>query len=406
LTKPLSGIRVLELAMWSFVPSAGVALAEWGADVVKIEPPEGGDKLRGLVVSGVGVSESGLAFMFEVNNRGKRSVAIDVRTDEGREIVLRLAEVSDVFLTSLLPEARARIGLDVDHVRARNPRIVYAIGTGGGRQGAEAERGGYDLASYWARTGLGTAATAPCAELPANMPVAGFGDVSTGLALAGGIAAALVGRQRTGAGSVVDASLLGNGLWAAQTEVTASNLLGTDRFFKRERAEATNPVNAPYRTKDDRFIQLVMLEADRHWPDLCERIGRPDLVTDERFASMAARRENAGACIAALDEVFAGRTADEWCETLRDATGVWSLVQTAREAGHDPQARANGYVRDARSGEGAEYVAVSSPVRFDGEDPGHTPAPAHGGDTDAVLQELLGLTSDELIDLKVAGAVL
>jgi crotonobetainyl-CoA:carnitine CoA-transferase CaiB-like acyl-CoA transferase len=392
--------------MWSFVPSAGVALAEWGAEVIKVEAPEGGDKLRGLVVSGVSTSDSGLAFMFEVNNRGKRSVGIDVRHEQGRELVLRLAEQCDVFLTSLLPDVRARLGLDIDDVRARNRRIVYAIGTAGGREGPEAERGGYDLASYWARTGLGVAATAPCAALPANMPVAGFGDVTTGLVLAGGIAAALVGRERTGEGCVVDASLLGGGLWAAQTEVTATNLLGQDRFFKRERDEATNPLNAPYRTKDDRFVQLVMLEADRHWPDLCERLGRSDLAADQRFATMAGRREHAAACIAVLDEVFATKTADEWCDVLAGASGVWSLVQTAREAGHDRQARANGYVRDARSGEGAEYVSVSSPVRFDGADPGHVPAPGHGADTDAVLQELLGLGENELIELKIAGAVL
>ena len=406
MTKPLEGMRVLEVAMWSFVPSAGVALAEWGAEVVKIEAPEGGDKLRGLVVSGVGASDSGLAFMFEVNNRGKRSVGIDIRHEHGRELVLRLAERCDVFLTSLLPDVRARLGIDVDDVRARNPRLVYAIGSGGGRAGGEAGQGGYDLASYWARTGLGLAAKAPCADLPANMPVAGFGDVATGLVLAGGIAAALVGRERTGEGCVVDASLLGNGLWAAQTEVTGTNLLGTDRFFKRERDEATNPLNAAYRTKDDRFIQLVMLEADRHWPDLCQRVGRTELVTDERFATMVARRDNAAACVAVLAEVFAARTADEWCDALRGATGVWSLVQTAREAGHDQQARANGYVREARSAEGASYVSVSSPVRFDGHDPGHIPAPAHGADTDEVLQGLLGMTNDELIELKIAGAVL
>lgn len=392
--------------MWSFVPSAGVVLAEWGADVLKVEAPDGGDKLRGLVVSGVGASDAGLSFMFELNNRGKRSVGIDVRTDEGRDLVLRMAEHCDVFLTSLLPDVRARLGLDIDDVRSRNPGLVYAIGSGSGRDGGEAGRGGYDLASFWARSGLSAAASAPGADLPPNMPAASFGDLTTGLVLAGGIAAALVRRATTGEGGVVDASLFGCGLWAAQVEVTATNLLGVDRFFKRERDEATNPINAPYRTKDGRFVQLVMLEADRHWPDLCERIGRPDLAADERFATMAARREHAAACVAVLDEVFAARTADEWCDVLAGATGVWSLVQTAREAGHDPQARANGYARTARSAEGAEYVSVSSPVRFDGDDPGHRFAPALGADTDEVLQDLLGLSTEELLELKIAGAVL
>lgn len=403
---PLQGVRVLEVAMWSFVPSAGCALAEWGADVIKIEAPEGGDKLRGLVVSGVSGADSGLSFMFEVNNRGKRSVGIDVRHPDGRELVLRLAEQSDVFLTSLLPQLRARLGLDVDDVRARNGNLVYAIGSGGGRLGPEADRGGYDLASYWARTGLASAATSPGAALPPNMPVAGFGDVATGLVLAGGIAAALVGRARSGLGSVVDASLLGNGLWAAQTEVTATNLLATDRFFKRERDEGTNPINAAYRTSDDRFVQLVMLEADRHWPELCQRIGRPDLRDDPRFADMAARRTNAAACVAELDGVFGSETAAHWRDRLDGVEGVWAMVATAREAATDPQVVANGYARVARSAGGAEYVSVSSPVRFDGAEPAPRPAPEHGAQTDEVLCELLGLTGDELMAHKMGGAVL
>lgn len=402
---PLDGARVLEVAMWSFVPSAGVALAEWGAEVIKVEAPDGGDKLRGLVVSGV-ESADGLAFMFEVNNRGKRSIGIDVRNPEGRELVLRLVEHCDVFLTSLLADVRARLGLDIEDVRARNPSLVYAIGSGGGPDGPESGRGGYDLSSYWARTGLANATMAPGTDLPPNLPAAGFGDVQTGLVLAGGIAAALVGRERTGRGSVVDASLLGSGLWAAQTEVTATNLLGADRFFKRERSEGGNPINAAYRTKDQRFVQLVMIEADRHWPDLCRRIGREDLLDDERFDSMAARSTNADACRAELDETFASRTADEWVDALEGATGVWSLVQTAREVAADPQAVANRYVRPARSDGGADYVSVSTPIRFDRRDPGHRPAPELGADTDAVLAELLTMGMDEILELKISGAVL
>ncbi len=392
--------------MWSFVPSAGVALAEWGADVIKVEAPEGGDKLRGLVVSGVSGADAGLAFMFEVNNRGKRSVAIDLANPGGRELVLRLAEHCDVFLTSLLPSVRKRLGIDVDDVRARNPRLVYAIGSGGGRQGDEADRGGYDLASYWARTGLAHAVRDPAAATPPNLPVAGFGDVATGLVLAGGIAAALVGRARTGEGTVVDASLLGNGLWAAQTEITGTDLLGTDRFFKRERSEATNPINAAYRTADGRFVQLVMLEADRHWPDLCTRIGRPDLVDEPRFATMALRREHAAECIAVLDEVFDAEPLAHWEAALDGAEGVWAVVRTAREAAHDPQALANGYSRRAHSAGGTEYTSVSTPVRFDGAELHPGPAPEHGADTDEVLQEILGITMDELLELKVAGAIL
>lgn len=392
--------------MWSFVPSAGVALAEWGAEVIKVEAPEGGDKLRGLVVSGVGGDDAGLSFMFEVNNRGKRSVGIDVRHPDGREVLLRLAEHCDVFLTSLLPSVRRRLELDVHHVRARNPRIVYAIGSGGGCLGPEADRGGYDLASYWARTGLAHAVADPGSELPPNMPVAGFGDVSTGLVLAGGIAAALLGRDRSGEGGVVDVSLLGNGLWAAQTEVSATNLLGTDRFFKRGRDEGTNPLNAPYRTADGRFVQLVMLEADRHWPEVCRRIGRPDLAGDPRFATMADRHSHATACVAILDEVFGEKPLVHWERALEGIDGVWAVVRSAREAAVDPQAVANGYARQAAAASGASYVSVSTPVRFDGVEPEPRPAPELGAHSDAVLQEILDLTTDDLLELKIAGAML
>jgi crotonobetainyl-CoA:carnitine CoA-transferase CaiB-like acyl-CoA transferase len=195
-------------------------------------------------------------------------------------------------------------------------------------------------------------------------------------------------------------------MWAAQTEVTATNLLGVDRFFKRERDEGTNPINAAYRTSDGRFLQLVMLEADRHWPELCDRIGRQDLVGDPRFADMAARRVNAVDCVAVLAEVFGSAPAAHWRERLDGVAGVWALVATAREAASDPQVLANGYARAATSASGTEYVSVSTPLRFEGVEPQVRPAPEHGAHTDEVLAELLGLRPDELIDHKVAGAIL
>src|SRR5581483_8388699 len=203
----LGGIRVVEVASWTFVPISGAVLAEWGADVIKVEHPASGDPQRGLISSGLVPGGDGVNFMFEIPNRGKRSVGLDISTDDGRELLYKPVETADVFVTNYLPDVRTRLGIDVEEIRARNPNVVYVRGTGQGTKGPDAEKGGFDGASYWARAGLGMTLKDRASEWPADQRPA-FGDVMGGLTIAGGIAAALLRRERTGVASTVDVSLL------------------------------------------------------------------------------------------------------------------------------------------------------------------------------------------------------
>jgi crotonobetainyl-CoA:carnitine CoA-transferase CaiB-like acyl-CoA transferase len=400
----LAGIRVVEVAAWTFVPISGAVLSEWGADVIKIESPDGGDPQRGLVTSGLMPGAAGVNFMFEVPNRGKRSVALDLRNDDGRELLYRLVEQADVFVTNYLPDVRDRLGIDIEHIRARNPNVIYVRGSGQGALGPEAHRGGFDGASYWGRAGLANTFTAPGAEWPVDQRPA-FGDVLGGLTIAGGIAAALLRRERTGTPSIVDVSLLGVGLWSLGPEVTSAKLFEGVDVPAFDRDSAPNPLVGTFPTSDGRFISLILLQADRFWPDLCAHLERPELLEDPRFVSGAARYENRREVIQILREIFRSRTYAEWCERLATLKGVWAPQQTALEVHGDPQVVANGYLEPIQLADGTEFVLPANPVQFDETPVRVKRAPDHGEHTDEVLGEL-GLSEDEIIDAKVSGAVL
>jgi crotonobetainyl-CoA:carnitine CoA-transferase CaiB-like acyl-CoA transferase len=402
----MDGVRVLEVAAWTYVPSAGAVLAEWGADVIKIEHPESGDPQRGLVSSGLVPSgPGGVNHMIELPNRGKRSVAIDLRTDEGHDLLMRLAAESDVFLTNFLPPARKALRLEVDDVRAANPRIVYVRGSGQGQRGPEADRGGYDGCSFWARV-VADIATPAGLEWPIAQPGPAFGDLIGGAMIAGGISAALYHRERTGEALVVDNSLLATALWATSASMLAAGLFGIGKMPSFDRLEVPNPIVNTYRTSDGRFLSLIMLQADRYWPEFVTKIGHPELVDDERFADAAARAENRRECVETLDAIFATRPFDEWRALLMDVEGVWAPVETPGELLGDPQVLANGYVREVVAQSGTTFRMVPSPLQFDETPPDLVRAPDHGEHTDQVLGELLGLDTEQLIDLKLKGAIL
>ena len=293
MTDILNGIRVVELAAWTFVPAAGAVLADWGADVIKVEHPETGDPQRGLISSGIVAGAGGVNHFIEQPNRGKRSIALDTSTPEGLELLMKLIESADVFLTNLLPDSRQRMGIDVEQVRARNPKIIYARGHGYGTKGELAAQGGFDLAAYWARGGIGQAYAAGDGSYPPLQRPA-FGDVYGGLSIAAGIAGALVKRERTGEPSVVDVSLLGAAIWQLGPDVVGAGITGEEipRFALEE---MPNPAASMYRTRDGRFIAFVLLQADRFWADFCTRLGRPDLIDDERYANAVVRFENRAA---------------------------------------------------------------------------------------------------------------
>jgi crotonobetainyl-CoA:carnitine CoA-transferase CaiB-like acyl-CoA transferase len=403
---PLSGITVVEVAAWTFVPASGGVLADWGADVIKVEHPVTGDPQRGLISSGLVTGDAGGAnYLIEQPNRGKRSVGIDLSNPDGRPVLDRLLEHADVFVTSFLPRVRDKLGLDPDTIRARHPHIVYALGTGQGTRGEDAGKGGYDGSSYFARSGIADALTPHDSPHLVDQPSA-FGDLMGGLALAGGITAALLARERGHQPPVVDVSLLGLGLWNLGFPVVAAKLYEGTSMPVHDPDNLPNPIaRAYYQTADKRHLTLIMLESDRFWPDLCEHLDRPDLIDAPRFRNAEARRANNRECIAALREIFATRTLDDWCQRLQTLKGVWSPVRTALEAHDDPQVVANGYLPKIETAEGVELAVVANPVRFNevAARP-RAAAPTHGQHTEEVLLDA-GLAWDELEQLKDSGAI-
>jgi crotonobetainyl-CoA:carnitine CoA-transferase CaiB-like acyl-CoA transferase len=398
----LKGIRVLEVAQWWFVPAAGAVLADWGAEVIKVEHPETGDPMRGLITSGLIPGAGKVNFMVEQPNRGKRGIGIDLGKPEGLEVLYRLVETSDVFLTSFLPAARRRLKIDAEDIRKVNPRIIYARGHGQGARGPDAERGGYDAASFWCRGSICDALTPKEADTPI-MQRAALGDSTGGMALAGGIAAALFKRERTGEGSIVDLSLLGTAMWLMAPDIIVS-ALSTGAFPQFTRADAPNPIVNSYRTKDGRWLFLNMLQPDRFWPDLCRCIGHPELIEDERFKDGMSRFMNRTDCVSRLDEIFAQRTLDEWRVALADAEGVWAPMQTAGEIPSDVQAQANGYMLSVEHADGSTFPLVANPLQFDETPPTVQRAPDLGQHTEELLLEL-GLGWEDIAKYKETGAI-
>jgi crotonobetainyl-CoA:carnitine CoA-transferase CaiB-like acyl-CoA transferase len=398
----LEGIRVVEVAQWWFVPAAGAVLADWGADVIKVEHPVTGDPQRGLMTSGFFPNTGGVNFMMEQSNRGKRSVGIDLAHPDGLAALMRLVETADVFLTNFLPAARRRLGIDVEHIRAVNPTIVYVRGHGHGARGPDVEKGGYDAASFWSRGGIAHAITPQGAAAPI-MQRAALGDSAGAMTIAGGIAAALFRRERTGEAAVVDVSLLGTAMWILAPDIVLTKL--TDQEMPVfGRTMAPNPIVNSYKTKDGRWVFLNMLQPDKFWPDLCKHLGRDDLITDARFDSGMSRFMNREACVAELDAVFAQHTLDEWRAKLADVEGVWAPMQSAREVTRDPQALANGYLTDVDRGDGTTFTLVASPVQFDETPSPLRPAPELAQHTEEVLLAQ-GFTWEDLARLKDAGAI-
>ncbi|MFE2838915.1 CaiB/BaiF CoA transferase family protein [Streptomyces mirabilis] len=398
--RPLEGTRVLEVAMYGFVPSAGAVLADWGADVIKVEHAVTGDPQRGLRQTGTLRVEGDPNPNVEHANRGKRSLGLDMTRPEGKEVLYDLARRSDVFLTSFLPGHRRRFGIDVDDIRAVNPRIIYARGSALGPRGPESEKGGYDMTAFWARGGSAASITPPGVEGMIN-PMPAYGDTISGTNLAGGIAAALLQRERTGEPSVVDVSLLGSGVWANGHATAVSLHLDKPWVAPMPGAHGSpnNPLSGVYATADGRYLAFVMLQPGKFWADVCHHIDHPELADDPRFATaelLAAHTEEA---VKILRAALAGRTLAEWTERFATLAGPWAPVQDTLRVGADVQIRANEYL--LRVG---EIDLAASPVQFDTTAPSLGPAPEFAAQTEEILMEL-GLDWPRIIELKEAGAV-
>jgi crotonobetainyl-CoA:carnitine CoA-transferase CaiB-like acyl-CoA transferase len=399
----LDGVRVIELSMYAFGPSSAAVLADWGADVIKVVPPRVADPMMGTPVAGLPDKDVGVAFMWEIVNRGKRCIGLDVSADDGRQVLLDLVARADVFITNLLPGARKRFGIEPDDMFAVNESLVYGRVSGHGPQGPQREAGGYDHTDFWARTGIAHAASMVADEF-VPQPGPAMGDVCAGAFLAGAIAAALYRKARTGRGSVVDVSLLSSGMWMCSPAIVASQLYGIDAIPRMRHADLPNPLVAAYATRDGRLIYLSGIQTEGHFENFCEVIGRKDLLDDPRFATSAGRRENRRACIAVLDEIFAGRDLAEWTAVLPGLSTPWTVVQTAAEAAADPQVLANNMITRV-AGPSGPYPLVASPAQFDGVAPSLRPAPEHGQHTEEILLEL-GRTWEDIAGLKERDVVL
>jgi crotonobetainyl-CoA:carnitine CoA-transferase CaiB-like acyl-CoA transferase len=406
--KPLTGVRVLEVAQFTFVPSAGAVLADWGADVVKIEHPVTGDAQRGLVkVLGAAATVSGSSFapIMEAPNRGKRSVGLALDNSEARPLLDELIQRSDVFLTNYLPSSRKKLSIDVDDIRRVNPDIIYVVGNGFGSNGPDRDAGAYDATAFWARGGSADGLTSPDAEHTPFMPAGAYGDNIGGITIAGGVAAALFGRQATGEPSVLDVSLLAVGAWATQFNVNMAMLMGGPLPKVERRTQAPgNPLTGAYKTADGRFVQLSMLQPTRYWPEFCQLMGLHDLAEDPRFTTIEAMAEHSETAQRIVQEVIGSLTFAECQDLLRKGRGQWAPVQDAWEIANDEALTANGRIAEIVDAEGHPQKLVASPVQFDDDPASLARAPQFAEHTDAVLREL-GIDDDRLIELKVVGAI-
>lgn len=397
----LDGIRVIELAQWVMVPSTGALLADLGADVIKIEHPLTGDPYRGLRTAAHRHSGTGESPSVAHTNRGKRSLGLDVKQPAGRAILVDLLKDADVLMTSLRAPAMARLGLDPDSVQAINPRLVYARANAYGSAGPDADTGGYDATAFWARGGFAYSLTAPGERYPTQMRPA-LGDRTTAMALAMAISAALVKRERTGVGALVDVSLLGTASWILAGDLLAA-MSGADPVQDPERARTDNPLTNVYRTRDGRWISVVGLQADRYWAGFCAAIGRPELADDSRYIDAAARAQNYDSCVAELDEVFAADDLASWKLRLAEFDGPWAPVQGGLEIIDDPQTKANGFIVELEDVSPPAH-AVAGPVRVNSGDGRLGHAPSVGEHTELILLEL-GRSWDDIGRLKADGTI-
>jgi len=342
--------------------------------------------------------------LLEHSNRGKQSLGLDIATDEGLEILYKLAATADVFLTNKLPSVRTKLKVDVQDIRAHNPNIIYVRGTGQGERGPDADRGSYDSLAYWNRAGIAMGCMAADAESVPPPPAPAFGDSIGAMTIAGGIMGALFHRERTGEATTVDISLLGAGIWSMGAAFALSLQHGVPWRPPPRSGTGGNPLVHNYRTKDDRYVSLCCLQPARYWAEACNVVGRPELANDDRFADAATIIENGAAGRELIAEAFAERTLDEWRDRLREFSGQWAVVQDTLEASVDAQTVANGYVLDCATSDGTPFKLATAPVQYNEEPPAPKRAPDFNEHGDAILTDL-GIDWDTIIDLKVRGVV-
>lgn len=402
----MDGIRVLEVAQFTFVPAAGAILADWGADVIKVEHPVRGDTQRGFINMGGFQLDPNRHPLIEHPNRGKRSVGIDVSTAEGQEVLYELAKTSDVFLTNYMPQARQKNKFDIEHIRAANPNIIYARGSAYGDKGPERLVGGFDGTAFWTRSGVGHALTPE--ELGGALPqgIPAFGDSIGGMNIAGGISAALFHRERTGEAVELDVSLLSTAWWAAGASVTQGMETGeTMRSLMPGTTTSVNPFMANYLTSDGGTINLCIVSPTGYIRDTWEHLGLPELADDPRFSDVMPLIQNAEAGVELITEAIAAKPFEYWRQHLKTMKGQWAPFQSLVDLATDEQALANDMIVEVEAADGgAPFKVVRGPVQFNHEPLETTRAPQASEHTEIVLMEI-GIDWDRIEALKESGAI-
>lgn len=400
---PLAGIKVIGLTTWAAMPAACVILGDWGAEVIKIEHPAGGDPSRAWSAEARGLPPCPLNPLWEQDNRNQKGVAIDLSRERGREIAYKLVENSDVFASNLQEPSLKRIAMDYDTLRQVNSRLIYAHLSGFGAKGPDWAKPGFDHTAFWASSGIMASLGEPD-QPPPGQRVA-IGDHITSLAIAAGIVAALFARERQGLGQRVDTCLMATGLWVNSIQIQASLLSGQE-VPRASRASELNPLHNVYRCKDGHWIQLAVLQPDRFWSSFCRALGMEHLEGDLRFDTSERRARNCRELISILDGVIASRDLEEWGRSFDEWGLVWAPVNTVKDAAGDPQTVANRFVVPLEHPALGAMKTVSSPWGFSETPPAvRSPSPTLGQHTEEVLLRI-GYTREDITGLKEEGVIL
>lgn len=411
MTHVMKGVRMLEVAQFTFVPAAGGVLTDWGAEVIKVEHPVRGDAQRGLkVLQRWQVNPQRATFMHHPN-RGKKSVGIDISTEEGLQVLYEIAATCDVFLTNYLPSARRKLKIDLEHIRKINPNIIYVRGSAFGDQGPDREKGGFDSSAFWSRAGSAMLVTPTELDGPLGMPGPAYGDTIGGMFIAGGIAAALFHREKTGEATEVDVSLLSSGVWATGLATDIAMEIGEVPFTSpmpevgKFVEGSQNPFMGTYVTQDNRPINLCVLQPGPYMKDTFEHLGLAHLLEDERFATVEALMANAKECVPYIIDAIRAQPLSYWKERLSTMRGQWAIYQNSLEVAQDPQVLANGMIYEVESADGGPPIKlVANPVQFNHEHVQNVRGPEAGEHTEMVLMDL-GMDWDRIEQLKSRNAI-